>query len=106
MVLNHWGSDCDREKERAGNNKHQILEHRVHTYGAQVVIPTSVFAHLQNIAGVGADSDQGAELPDSNSQMRGFYWPYSQVWSCSSKERNHSPTHCGECLQALSDQKD
>ena len=46
--LNHWKSNCDGEKGGIKENSIWILVDWVHICRAQVVIPTSSFAHLQN----------------------------------------------------------
>lgn len=88
---------------RAGT---QILSGQVPLCSAQVLIPTSSFAHLQNQV---RDALWPRNLvgcrPAWFGSAEGFCQPYSLVCPCQTKVLIRSPTHCGGCLLAPSDQK-
>lgn len=47
--LNHWESDCDEQGERGfAKTNTWILADQLPIYNAQVVDPTSNYAHLQS----------------------------------------------------------
>ena len=46
--LNHWEADCNGEVEGLPTTSTWILADHIPTSRAQVVVPTSGFAHLQN----------------------------------------------------------
>lgn len=78
----------------------------VYTWGAQIVISTNGFAHLQS-------QIWGALWPSNLARCKSawfgssneFWWSYSLVCPCPDKELNDSPTFYGEYLPGPSDQK-
>ena len=99
LVIWPW----QRSREGLSTTSTQILADQVYTYGAQPVMPTNSFAHLQNNQ-IYTDHGiwQGVETWFRSSKEE-FCWPQSPVFPCPGKELNHILTHCGECLLALSD---
>lgn len=84
-----------------------ILSGQVHPCSAEVLIPTSSFAHLQNQVGVALwPRNLVGCRPAWFGSADGFCQPCSLVCPCRVKVLSRSPTHCGGCSPAPSNQKD